>query len=223
MKAIYPIFLGALLSACSSSPVVEPLVSELEPSRGMNIVSKTRFDEFYFKKSTDLSEYHSLWFSPLDFENLVIDESRLNFRDKGWQFDDQDIERIQRIYNKQVMYELERNEVFKLADGPGEGVLAVRFELIEFAPNAAKDDSINRGVRDKIYTRGFGALEVVARISDSQSGLPIALANDREEVQSLDELERNDRFNNTRLLKLELRSWISSLTSTFEALRKSET
>ncbi len=207
------------LAACSTKPVVEPLTSQAPDSKGLNVVSGTPFDNFYVREDASLEDYDALMFAPLELDELEINDRRLDIRDRDWTLTEKEKTRIIEDFAERAQRATESAGQFRVAEQPGPGVLLVSFEFVEFSPSASKDDGVNRGVRDDVFTRGIGGLKLNAKITDAQTGLLIAYLDDNREVGERIDLERNDRVNNTRYLRLEITSWINKLQDTLVGLK----
>ncbi len=213
MKLLLALIPCITLIACSVQPSVQPLVSEAPESSGLNQVKQTGFDSFFINSNAKGLGYHSIMFDELQLEELVIDDARLDIRDRDWSLTDKDKERWQAMFQKRVSLAFSKPNSLSLTESPAEGVLKAQFELVNFTPSASKDEPASRINSNKIYTRSVGKLDIRVIISDSITGKRMAYIEDSREVgdNSYPILERNNRINNDRKMRLELSSWLNLL------------
>lgn len=216
---VFSILIVLFIVGCSQTPsLVNNDVQEVD-STPLYGVAGVPFDEFYISGPNTIAKYDAVVFDTLSLDNLVIDQRRLDHRDRDWAFKDKEKERLKAYFAKKVGTVFNKSEGLRLANEPGQGVLNVMFELVEFAPNAPKDDAKSRPIRQKILTRSVGDLSVKAKIVDSLTGEVVAVLADEEEVGDTTFLEVNDRVNNTRHLRNTMESWIRGLKDTLESLK----
>ncbi len=217
MKTLFLTTLALLMAACSHQASNSQLTDAPNAAQGLHAVNNTRFDAFFVAPDTSLADYRSLRFMPLDANELEIDTNRLEFVDRNkWKLTQKDIEKMTKTFGDRVSRTYKNNKALSLAEHSGPGVADITFKFKRFSPNAPKDDLVGRPARQKVFTRGVGLLEISATITDSQSGKVIAYLEDKEEVGERFYLERNNRVENMRKLRLEIDGWLRKLNQSLE-------
>ncbi len=216
---IFSIFFVLFLFGCSQTPRVLNSETQEVDSKPLLAVAGVPFDEFYIEAPDTFAKYDSVIFETLSLENLVIDQRRLDRRDRKWAFKEKEKARLKEYFAKKVGSVFNNSDGLRLASEPGQGVLVVAFEFIEFTPNAPKDGLSSRAERHKILTRSVGDLSVKAKLMDSITGELVATLADEEEVGDTGFFEVSSRANNNRHLKNTMESWVRSLKSALESLK----
>ena len=209
-----------ILSACASNPKVSSYVeTQLEQGQALTAINGTRFDNAFGQAKT--STYKTLHIAPLDLSTVEIDEQRLEFDERGWAFTEAEIARYQAYVQKRAA-EVFDGDASVQAQATAQGAdLVANIKVLEFMPSAPKDDSHSRIARTKYYTRGIGLMQIVIELTDSKSGELVAIFEDSEEVgEDAFGLERNDRVNNQRFMRLELSRWLNKLEDAVSQLNK---
>lgn len=205
-----------VLAACTGNPVVESTPDSL----GMYSVKSVPFDRFLIKSASVLQDYSAITASPINVDNVEIDEERLEFDEKPWILTEKDRARLQRIFASSFRQVFESKRSFSAEAQDGKGTLNLEVELLEFTPNAPKDDFKSREINEKIITYNVGDITLKAIITDASTGEVIAIVEDDEEIGD-DRLQINDRVTNTRETRLTFQSWLSRLNNALVKLRSS--
>ena len=205
--------------ACSTKPIVTSNDASAAGYPQLVVVEDVPFDGFYVISANVFSNYEAIYFEPLNVDNVVIDESRLNARDKPWKLTDSDKVRLREYFDERVRQVFGESEIFTLQTESAGQQLRVAVELLEFTPAAAKDDFKSRDPGVKIYTRSVGDLIMRATITDAGTGDLLAVVEDKRRVGDSSRLERNDRVRNTRQVKRTFSTWLSRLQTMMMQLR----
>lgn len=214
------LFFCIILTACvSTNPQVASEASESVEGTDLYPVYDTQFDRFFIKHANALDGYNAVYFNTLALDSLEVDQGRLRLGQRNWKFSDREKQRLAEMFEKRMLRIFNESGKYALADAPGENVLAIKFELVKFIPNASKDDGLNRGVRDKVLTRSVGDLDMVVRIEDSLSGELVAWLEDSDDVGDSIDFEENDRFNNNRKIRLTMEKWLTRLKNALETIK----
>lgn len=219
MKIIVSFFVILWLAGCTQTPViVESEYRDVGATR-LFAVDDVAFDEFFVRPSTELQGYRGVYFEVLALENLVIDSRRLDHRDRPWEFTEKEKARLQASFVKEVETVFGQSEGLKLMSAPGPETLVVTFELVEFVPNASKDDARRRVNRQKVLTRSVGDLSVKGTVVDAQTKALMGIFSDEEEVGDTGFMEVNNKVNNARHIRNTMESWVRTLKKGIEGIQ----
>jgi hypothetical protein len=98
---------------------------------------------------------------------------------------------------------------FQIADGPGEGVLAVKANIVDLYVNAPEATAAAQ--RPGSYAMNAGEMRLVLELSDSITGTVLARARDRKQASKTDRLQwAGSGYNRAEAERL-LRSWAIQL------------
>lgn len=220
MKTLIALIPALVLMACTVQPSVQPLVSEAPESKGLNRVEKSGFDTFFIHKDTKDADYHAIMFDELQVDMVTIDNRRLDFGDRDWELTDKDKARWQEMFRDRVEDAFSKSKTLQLTDTAAQGVLKAEMAFISFTPSATKDDLHSRVNLQRVFTQSVGKLDIKIVIKDALTGKQLAYIEDSREVGDVfyPSLERNDRINNDRKMRLELLSWLNLLKSNLSEL-----
>ena len=193
------------------------VVSGAPDEQGLYELSGTNFDSVRVESKSKLGSYSVVYFEPLNTTDLIIDDRRLHSSDKPWVFGSKEHERLSRMLSDITTKLFDASTGIALSMEPTPNSLTASIKLIKFTPSASKDEPRNRGIGDKIYTLSVGELKARVLLKDSTTGEIVGIINDSEEVGDSPWLERNDRPNNTREIRLTMSDWVRSLKSVLEA------
>ena len=170
-----------LLLACNQTPQVQTGPDAEKDEHGLTKVDYSGFDKAFVDAKAKLANYKSFMFAPLDLSNIEIiqPDNRVGLNSE-WKFTEKDAQQWSDAYMKAV------EEVFgkklPIANSPGPGVALVKSQITRFAPNAPKYDSIDRGARDKIYSRTSGNMTIETQFIDSQANNLLANITDNRDL-----------------------------------------
>ena len=212
------LFILVMLSACSTNSQLAKNQNNDEDIKALQLVEKSDFDEMYLDVSINNHGYTAIHYKPLDFSELIIDERRLEIRQRPWRLSDSDIQRSQKGWQSVLQDFYKKDRGFVMVSDDAEKSLQVEVLLERFVPTASKDDPAVRGPREKVFSRSVGALHMKTIVRDPVSQKILAVFKDKQEVGDSFRLERNDRINNEREIKHTLRKWVREIDNTLASI-----
>lgn len=215
---VIAMFLTSTLIGCAATPEISDVVDNRDKTRGFVQVNKTGFDAFWVSGEDALQGYGSVYFAPVKLEEVEIDNSRLSLYDKEWVLTDQDKSITVDYFAKAAANVFTKSSDFTWVAEPEADSLQVEFKILNFTPTASRDAD-RTGVREKVYSRSVGRMSLTAEVTDANTGKLIAVFDDVEEIGDTHRLERNDRINNLRQLRLSISKWHSDLEKTLSAIQ----
>lgn len=180
MKYFYT-FCILCLAACSQTPVIETGTHATKDDDGLVKVVHSGFDKAYVAAGTRISEYKSFMFSPLDFSELkIVAPENASGLDSEWELTDKD----KQLWNEYYLKEVEKafGKYLSIATEAGSGVAIIKSSVTHFAPTTPKFDSVDRGARDKFYSRHSGNITIKTRLLDASTNQLFANLTDNRDI-----------------------------------------
>lgn len=115
-----------------------------------------------------------------------------------------------------VFRDVLREGGYTLAEGPGEGVLAVKPDIVDLFVNAPGTMSAGRS---RTYAMNAGEMRLALEISDSVTGTVLARARDRKRGRESGRIEWTNSVYNRAEAERALRGWASQLKNALDAAR----
>ncbi|WP_185236518.1 DUF3313 family protein [Teredinibacter franksiae] len=216
MKILF-LVITLFLVSCTSTP--EFVAGESAPNHPqLSRVEGAGFDELYVLSGDVFARYSKLYLADLNLSTLKIDDRRLNSGDK-WALTEQDHASLQRGFRETAEKTFTGDKSLSIAKGVGEGTLSGEFVFTDFYPSASKDRSNDRSSGEKIFTHSVGYVKMVIKLTDASTGELVAYATHEEEVGDSMYLERNDRMNNIRKMKLAFSKWFKAIDNVASTLK----
>lgn len=180
MKYLYA-FCILCLAACSQTPVVETGTDAEKDDDGLTSVAHSGFDKAYVDPREKISEYKSFIFAPLDFSEIdIVAPENASGLDSKWELTDND----KQLWNEYYLKEVEEafGKYMSITTEAGPGVALIKSSVTHFAPTTPKFDSVDRGARDKFYSRHSGNITIKTQLLDSATNQLFANLTDNRDI-----------------------------------------
>lgn len=214
--SIFISLVAVLLSACTITPPMPSTRTQAIIEQNPVLVADhdTRFEYAFFADKERLQRFKKISFLPLELDQTQFDERRLQPRERGWSFTEQEQQHYIEHYLKSAARIFNDGSALSFTDQPDETTVFARMQILSFSPNAPKDTPRSRPNKSEYLTYGTGTLTMAIQLHDAETKDVLAVFEDTQELGDLFRLELNDRFNNNRNFRLELDRWLNKLERT---------
>ena len=207
-------------AACQTSKPVKVKNTMIEGT-SLYEVANPNVRVAYIDPYVDYDQYKKIMVTPLNFDTMeIVQPSSARFNTK-FTLNEEEREKLNEIYQKMMLENLEKKGNFEIVQNPGPDVLTLSVYVKQIKPNAPKDDISSRGVvQSTIYTKGAGSMTIAANVFDSTSGKELARISDSKE--SSDMWGVNNRVTNLGDISIAFADWARKFNTALKNLHDYE-
>lgn len=140
---------------------------------------KSKFDVFFYDKSTDFSKYDKVILFPMTFDRMKLsDEAGKEFSESWLDSTFDEMDKICGFFDKFAKKAFKESRHFDVTNTGGDNVLVLEFRMMNFTPTSMRKPNGHGTVGSSSNLLGVGGLTFQTVVAESQSGKLVAVIED---------------------------------------------